>query len=828
MKRGVSFVTDRKPSGSLPLAGATGSPNPLVRARSLSRRQPSVVGGRQLSVNSSHEGSSSAGTGRVSSRVFSTSMREGTRTRGARFVNGVFNPALWDLQGPELGCEAMGPEMRERYFFGNLKAAGEEMRARVDINGYLEKARGAGGGASGAVSKGEVRRLAERLAYGDLPLEGEVDEYEAVELPMVSPSCPDEFRAACVAVGGAGADGHPGMSMELFTTIKVLDSSPETRVLMVEHKRTLTQAVVKVYHKENMGANSEYAIRRMIKLHAALDHRSITPLWMAWEDVECIYTCCEYISGGSLRDVLHTYGGRLAEDHVRDRVMAPLLQAAFLLHEGGYLHRDLKPDNILLNCAGEVMITDFDFFMNKNVERPNMFNGTLHYMPPEMFDHSLAYDTGVDVWTLACTAYECLTGAAPFKRATEPLTINAIDAGVVTFPADIPLSDEAQDWLLAALIRCPAERPGVLELLRHPWMRQASESFLSLLPSRGPRVNGYQADILVLDAVNAITARAGAAKEGEVAAGRQLLSFLQAAGHLVAGGEDVADRTKVERLMRLCNLGPAERRAAYGEGSGPGPDLASPPAWERDAASSGGVASPARGEASGGSRGASGGLPDARLGRSGPRRSQNGTGVEEPRRRVSFATGAQFDSAAGGAEGQTPAGISGRARSLEGRLLLAELAGDPGRSLRDQLGSVLKKASSTLPTLTRGREQSRPESDARSDARSGPRSGTRSHGSHDEGGGLWDVGTAMGADMARRARGRGGGLAALPLGDLAHERVRPLGTSARVEGDERGSMTVSALVGGRTRSVARSARETTRNHADLFAKRRAPDARAAR
>src|SRR5205085_2748637 len=116
-----------------------------------------------------------------------------------------------------------------------------------------------------------------------------------------------------------------------------------------------------------------------------------------------------------------------------DRVAAlmdTLARAVHHAHERGVIHRDLRPNNILLTEDGHPKLTDFGLAKRLDevsVTKTGELMGTPSYMSPEQaYGQSKQVGPHTDVWMLGAVLYECLTGRPPFKEATLPQTILAV------------------------------------------------------------------------------------------------------------------------------------------------------------------------------------------------------------------------------------------------------------------------------------------------------------------------------------------------------------------------------------------------------------------
>jgi serine/threonine protein kinase len=101
-------------------------------------------------------------------------------------------------------------------------------------------------------------------------------------------------------------------------------------------------------------------------------------------------------------------------------VMKQMIEGVAYLHELGLMHRDLKPDNVLISSEGLVKITDFDLAREIDYEKP-MSRGvvTIYYRPPEIFFGETKYSFSLDMWSIGCTLAEIILKEPIFKGRNE-------------------------------------------------------------------------------------------------------------------------------------------------------------------------------------------------------------------------------------------------------------------------------------------------------------------------------------------------------------------------------------------------------------------------
>jgi serine/threonine-protein kinase len=158
---------------------------------------------------------------------------------------------------------------------------------------------------------------------------------------------------------------------------------------------------------------------------AQLNHPNIVPIFSVDERDGLVYFVMAFVRGGSLGDRLRQ-SGALPIDDVR-RILRELSDALGYAHRNGVVHRDIKPDNILLDAdAGRAMITDFGIARaasgaeGTRLTATGVSMGTPAYMSPEQCAGDRDIDGRSDLYSLGAMAYQMLTGQPPFAGTSTP------------------------------------------------------------------------------------------------------------------------------------------------------------------------------------------------------------------------------------------------------------------------------------------------------------------------------------------------------------------------------------------------------------------------
>jgi calcium/calmodulin-dependent protein kinase I len=186
------------------------------------------------------------------------------------------------------------------------------------------------------------------------------------------------------------------------------------------------------------------------------------------------YIVTEYAPGGSLLARIVRQKNLSEED--TKRIVRSILETLKVQHRNGSVHRNLKPDNILLN-GQSAMIADYglatQFMYTDTGERLMLTErcGTSAYVAPEILNKR-PYDTQVDMWGVGIIAYMSLAGYPPFADEDKQVLFSMISKAAYTFnPQDwASISRSAKRFISSLLHVDPGVRMTAEEALEHPWL----------------------------------------------------------------------------------------------------------------------------------------------------------------------------------------------------------------------------------------------------------------------------------------------------------------------------------------------------------------------
>ncbi|MYS21190.1 MULTISPECIES: protein kinase domain-containing protein, partial [unclassified Streptomyces] len=220
---------------------------------------------------------------------------------------------------------------------------------------------------------------------------------------------------------------------------------------------------IKVMHP-GLAADTAFVERfiREAKAVARLAHPNVVAVYDQGTDGTYVYLAMEYVAGCTLRDVLRQRGAlqpRAALD-----ILEPVLAALGAAHRAQLIHRDMKPENVLIGDDGRVKVADFGLVRSVDTQTSatgaGALLGTVSYLAPEQIEYGTV-DQRTDVYACGVVLYEALTGQKPRSGSTPAQVIYQHLSQEMPAPsAAVPGLAPALDWLVArATARDPRQRP---------------------------------------------------------------------------------------------------------------------------------------------------------------------------------------------------------------------------------------------------------------------------------------------------------------------------------------------------------------------------------
>jgi serine/threonine kinase 38 len=287
-----------------------------------------------------------------------------------------------------------------------------------------------------------------------------------------------------------------------FESIAIIGKGAFGEVRVVRNKITgEIQAMKKMSKQEMIRKNQITHVRSERNVLAFADNPWIVELKSSFQDDSSLYLVMEYLPGGDLMNILMKRD-ILPEDEARFYI-AELVLSVESVHKMSYIHRDLKPDNVLIDRTGHIKLSDFglckqanltgdSFILKKNNEDEASVSSTKHseykrsrilafstvgtpdYIAPEVFNKQ-GYNETADWWSVGVILYEMVVGYPPFFADDPSLTCQKILhwKKTLNIPREAGLSREVTD-LIKKLICDPNERlgsRGAQEIKNHPFFK---------------------------------------------------------------------------------------------------------------------------------------------------------------------------------------------------------------------------------------------------------------------------------------------------------------------------------------------------------------------
>jgi len=289
--------------------------------------------------------------------------------------------------------------------------------------------------------------------------------------------CPDQEVAKLWTASLRKAIGYENF----FESYEMLDEIGEGKFGLVKlgiHKKTKVRVAIKIIKKEAMNISDLELVKGEIDIMKLCRHPNVVRLLDHFENAEFIFIVMEYLSGGDLGNHLEVKKFQFTERRAAE-IMFQLANGLNYLHSYGVLHRDLKPDNIMLSDQTEnATIKIMDFGLSKVLaphERVKDGFGTLSFVAPEVLIRQ-PYNKQIDIWSMGIILYYMLTNCLPFddENDSEEVIAKMIVFNEVEFPDKLfkERSKEVVDIIGKCLIKNPDKRITIDQYVVHPWINK--------------------------------------------------------------------------------------------------------------------------------------------------------------------------------------------------------------------------------------------------------------------------------------------------------------------------------------------------------------------
>jgi fused-like protein len=257
--------------------------------------------------------------------------------------------------------------------------------------------------------------------------------------------------------------------MEAYHILERIGEGSFGRVYKARRKFTGQFVALKFMGKTGKTPAELEALRNEIHILRELDHPNIIQMLDCFETPKDVVLVTEF-AYGELFSVLCE--DKKLPEAVVQQIARQLASALHYLHSRRIIHRDMKPQNVLIGAGSAVKLADFGFSrqMSASTIMLTSIKGTPLYLAPEIFtDH--AYEYKADLWGLGVMLYELAAGQPPFYANSLHGLMAIIMSERVRYPPEF--SPAFRDFLGCLLERDPTKRRGWPDLLYHPWIAAA-------------------------------------------------------------------------------------------------------------------------------------------------------------------------------------------------------------------------------------------------------------------------------------------------------------------------------------------------------------------
>jgi len=266
-------------------------------------------------------------------------------------------------------------------------------------------------------------------------------------------------------------------------------------VYLVKEKDTNKVYAMKKFYLDNLGNGGA---KKQYEILSKFNHENIHKVI----DMFVAPNKNQYLITPYYQNNLYNYTSKKLPEKVIKQIIYQIVCGVNYLHSLKYIHRDIKPDNILISSEGKIILTDFDLCRQESKGKDDPMTRTavtLYYRAPELFFGDSYYGNKIDIWSIGCVFAELITGKPLFKANNELGTLsNIIETigcpseenwpGVSQLPNYLPftggefklgkileeggLSKEGIDIATKMLMLDPKKRPSCEELLKDEYFKK--------------------------------------------------------------------------------------------------------------------------------------------------------------------------------------------------------------------------------------------------------------------------------------------------------------------------------------------------------------------
>lgn len=201
---------------------------------------------------------------------------------------------------------------------------------------------------------------------------------------------------------------------------------------------------------------------REASIMKSLSHRNIVKVFNHFKEGDSYFIAMEYIDGMALEDLIKK--NKKINTMPAILIFREICNGLKHAHDYGIIHRDIKPDNVLISKTGDVKLVDFGIATarpgsTEDLTKTGTVMGTPSYMSPEQITNSKDVDKRSDIYSLGVVLYQMITGVKPFSSAFSAETINKINRGIYENPVKyLPEMPEIFKKIIKRTMNCKRNR----------------------------------------------------------------------------------------------------------------------------------------------------------------------------------------------------------------------------------------------------------------------------------------------------------------------------------------------------------------------------------
>ncbi|GAB5371410.1 hypothetical protein AAMO2058_001577500 [Amorphochlora amoebiformis] len=238
-----------------------------------------------------------------------------------------------------------------------------------------------------------------------------------------------------------------------------------------------TKRILALKHMSVDSAEQRHQLDKELIAFVKVQHPQIVTLEGAYYENGCIVIVLEYMDQGSLLDVIEKHK-TIPEKYI-SQIAKQAIAGVAHIHSRRFIHRDIKPDNFLVNSFGEVKVADFGL-MRELPEREDGLTdkkGTIVYLSPERIGagEGTKFSFPTDIWAIGLSLIYCAIGKLPTQTSNFFELVNALENEAAPSLWEYKkFSKDFCDFIDKCMIKDPKERWTARALLDHPFIRNSS------------------------------------------------------------------------------------------------------------------------------------------------------------------------------------------------------------------------------------------------------------------------------------------------------------------------------------------------------------------